>query len=60
MYLLCFIIFWGGLKNVSSMGRAGIDPLTAWYINVNLWSCLLSGGVDLVQNELRLLDIAYI
>ena len=29
-----FVCFWG--KNVS-VGRAGIDPLIVWYINVSLW-----------------------
>ena len=41
------------------MGRTAIDPLTAWYINVNLWSCRLSGCEDWVLNEQRLLDIAH-
>ena len=33
--------FWGGRKNVSE-GRAGIDPLTLLYMNLCLWSRLLS------------------
>ena len=29
-------VFWGW-KNIS-VGRAGIDPFTVWYINFSLWS----------------------
>ena len=38
------LVFWGQ-KNVS-MGRAGIDPLTVWYINVSLWSRRLCSNVS--------------
>ena len=34
---MCLLFVFWGRKNVS-VGRAGIDPLTVWYINFSLWS----------------------
>ena len=40
-----FVGFFGGRKNVS-VRRAGIDPITIWYINISLWSRRLLSNVS--------------
>ena len=41
---MCLLFVFRGQKNVS-VGRAGIDPLTVWYIYCSLWSHSLCSNV---------------